>query len=820
MAPTDKNPEFVGDNAAGTGGGDVAFESTPVQDDGQSHEATDMSMPEHPVTASDKLAGPSVVELTKLVQALNSRIVELEKNASVDTEGRQGEGLPPKIKAEIEQHRRMESCLYKHRKEWETTEGPGDWGIVDRGYREYMEPSSWAIQGYPPVWEVPWNLRPEKHFRQPDHFDASHKCADSQIDLKDRVIDDFDRTIDYGSRRDRLRKNFEWEMDRLYLAEELERRREEKKHDQDESRTKGGQGDELEKPLPASAKAELNRIQWFSFKELAWVAEKDACVVDILIGEPDIDEDLGAYRHWYGYSRRRARRPDAPQDAKSLASTMPGQSPLPERIRIHSTALSSILQTILGKTVDARDQSTFVLTRPFKALRYCEPALRDWCAALEKEFGVASKTGNAAVVATDIPLIDSREDEAHSHHPEPGQTPSREPGTEETAAAAEAGETSPNQGNQASKGRRDHKGGEKKEVGKDNEDESSELTKSPVAMEHLKCLLSFIDTDILARQNYVNDSDGRKIHFSDLWHVFRPGTEVIGSDGKQAYRVMHVTGARHSIARDWGNYFILPASETKRRKKKKKGAFSITCVYIDFNGKHVGPVRKVFDMKKFDGEREITSLEVYPVRFHPVSRAAFSDSEWEETKTLPTHERNRKKLALRGTKFLEVASVKHMYYAGPTLDVRDEIESQVVVDFETAFAVEDETQQKWKPTLETYAGGSMAEEDSDSEDEQDEVCGAECCREEIVHDDSYVDEKQSSEYGESLLPKPGRLGEQPSIAIIPRPLEEVYGRAGEILISEDDLAIMSYRVFGFVLRNRKWGRWLPRVAHTYATSLC
>jgi hypothetical protein len=163
-------------------------------------------------------------------------------------------------------------------------------------------------------------------------------------------------------------------------------------------------------------------------------------------------------------------------------------------------------------------------------------------------------------------------------------------------------------------------------------------------------------------------------------------------------------------------------------------------------------------------------------------------------------------------KFLEVASVKHMYYAGPTLEVRDEVESQVVIDFETAFAVEDVAQKLWKPDLETLIGGAMAEEDEESEDEED-VCRAECCREELVHDDSYVDDKQSSEYVDNLLPKAGRLDEQLSVAVIPRPLEELRSRTGEPLISEDDLLIMSYRVFGFVLRSRKWGMCLPQLAH-------
>ncbi len=123
------------------------------------------------------------------------------------------------------------------------------------------------------------------------------------------------------------------------------------------------------------------------------------------------------------------------------------------------------------------------------------------------------------------------------------------------------------------------------------------------------------------------------------------------------------------------------------KRAKKKAPFSITCVYIDFDGVNLGPVTKAFDFKSFDGEREVTSLEVYPLRFRPLRRIDFSDSEWNKVEALPENVRYRQKLAHRGAKFLEVAAVKHMYYARPTLEVQGEVESQVVVDFETAFSV-------------------------------------------------------------------------------------------------------------------------------------
>jgi hypothetical protein len=146
-----------------------------------------------------------------------------------------------------------------------------------------------------------------------------------------------------------------------------------------------------------------------------------------------------------------------------------------------------------------------------------------------------------------------------------------------------------------------------------------------------------------------------------------------------------------------------------------------------------------------------------------------------------------------------------MYYAGPTVGIRDEVESQVVVDFETAFAVEDPKQQEWKPKLEVLLGNSATEE-AESEDES-KCCKAACCRQENIHDDMYIDEKQRTEYIDSLLPRGEHGDQQPSIAIIPRQLKDLRtGPDKSLAVTTDELLIMAYRVFGFVLRTRKWGR--------------
>lgn len=218
---------------------------------------------------------------------------------------------------------------------------------------------------------------------------------------------------------------------------------------------------------------------------------------------------------------------------------------------------------------------------------------------------------------------------------------------------------------------------------------------------------------------------------------------------------------------------------------------TIKCVYIDFDGKQLGPVSKVFRIPRFEREKTVTSLEVYPLQFHPFRKENTDDATSEPGNAL------KKYLVNRGRTFLKVAAVRlatiqPMYYAGPALQTRDEIESQVVVDFEAAFGIE-----PWRPELETLIGSEI----SDDPKIKSSKCDADCCTHQFVHDDSYVETKRNEEFMGHLLPETRE--DMPSVAIIPRPLD---AKMPEARLTEDDLAIMSYRVFGFVLRNRKWGR--------------
>jgi hypothetical protein len=138
-----------------------------------------------------------------------------------------------------------------------------------------------------------------------------------------------------------------------------------------------------------------------------------------------------------------------------------------------------------------------------------------------------------------------------------------------------------------------------------------------------------------------------------------------------------------------------------------------------------------------------------------------------------------------------------MHYAGLTLETRDEVDSQVVIDFEEAFT----KHKSWKPRVDQTI--------SMRNDYKIESCREECCIDDHIHDDAYVEKERNDEFRDSLFPPAWTLSKMPSVAIFPRPLKEC--QTEENKISDAELLIMSYRVFGFLLRSRRWGEFYRRL---------
>lgn len=133
-----------------------------------------------------------------------------------------------------------------------------------------------------------------------------------------------------------------------------------------------------------------------------------------------------------------------------------------------------------------------------------------------------------------------------------------------------------------------------------------------------------------------------KLPFSHLWHLFKPGQEIISNDGKvQAYRVLQVTGGRKLMRIDQGK-----ATEELTRKATISN-FRIDCFHLDFDGKEFGPIPVTIDIKPYEGSRAIRQLAAYPLAL--------------AAEPLPQI------LTDRGKKFEQMAEASHRKYNGLSL---------------------------------------------------------------------------------------------------------------------------------------------------------
>ncbi|UKZ66317.1 uncharacterized protein TrAtP1_007492 [Trichoderma atroviride] len=508
---------------------------------------------------------------------------------------------------------------------------------------------------------------------------------------------------------------------------------------------------------------DLNPMDWkmFKFPHTPNQLESRYFVIDISIEEPVITFD-DYTNPWF------ARRTLPPQEStvgvvataeKSLSTwkemidgSDPSKQVVPERIRIRSKYIIDILREIFQVKPKPYDgNSGVVMVRPYRALVHYDKEIR----TKYRELGEA--------------ILAKSKEEPEGENPEENENEKQD--ASETKDAAEDGS---------------------------KDEHASSLT----AYQHLGCLIQFMDRVVQAKINYLSQPSGlRTIAFKHIWYLFKPGDTVVGQGQQQVYRVMNVTSTGHLVTPPWRNW--------KKDENSPVETITLHCVYIDFDGKQLGPVTQTFTIEKFDGEKAITALDAYPIRFavagHHIRNGDTETGEMYYTR----------KLVERGKVFVDVAHIKHMHYNGFALETRDEVDSQVMIDFAEAFAVKDaetaaanamnESAQvnSWQPRVESIIGRDLGQSSS-SDDKDAHSCLGACCKGDYVYADAYIEKKRYEEYAASIMPDPEELNVEPPVAIHPRSLKEL--TAAKDSLTDDDFLIMPYRVFGFVLRSRKWAK--------------
>ena len=355
------------------------------------------------------------------------------------------------------------------------------------------------------------------------------------------------------------------------------------------------------------------------------------------------------------------------------------QQVVPERIRINSSLLLDTIRLItnleFSSTATHDSPKTQVILRPFKSLVTYEPEIRKYAQSMKEKVALLHAQDFAstdAVESTCESSVDLLTTEVNGSRPEAAfglKIPRAEKPTMKSV---------------------DHSTIVVKE----------DIEESERRLKELETLIEVLDNDlkpVFDLRRRIEKGDISSIAYCDLWHLFRVGGEVCVNEGhSQVYRIVDIRGGRPALCtkrdareerqaereasieqRREVNYLHPPkrtiyrsAERNDHRPAERNNhiTLSISCFRYGFDGKHLGPVQRIFEIDAYDDLKPINSLVVYHVQF-----SGTNDGDLK-----------REDFILRGKKFVELTkddkSVVHRRYHGLTrsLDqVREEVRERI-----------------------------------------------------------------------------------------------------------------------------------------------
>ncbi|KAH7128987.1 hypothetical protein EDB81DRAFT_808559 [Dactylonectria macrodidyma] len=346
---------------------------------------------------------------------------------------------------------------------------------------------------------------------------------------------------------------------------------------------------------------EVRKVNFEHFKNRFQDIDEPDYAIDVLVDSPglqgQIRREQGARRREMAARTRQTylnlRNPGAAQHRLPVPVERSGRDKRNEammqqpegdiaRIRIQSQPVLGHLTSLLNDTEQRSTPRTFM--RPFKALVYFQPKMKEILATLEEKWAD----------------YDEFEEEAESVESEE---------IEVVAAGSEASD------------KEDAKEDDTESLHSvdSNADEDFDgLMDSPEALRDMQCYVDFIDNEVMPLYNQFDGSTADKVKFDDLWSLFRVGDIIympaageIGGRYHEVWRIYRVEAPEPKIeypTTGWDFFFNEPESS-------ENSSFTISAYMIDHDGASYGAVRRKFEIESFVGERQIESLEAYPIRY-------------------------------------------------------------------------------------------------------------------------------------------------------------------------------------------------------------
>ncbi|KAL4981969.1 hypothetical protein BDW68DRAFT_195877 [Aspergillus falconensis] len=216
-----------------------------------------------------------------------------------------------------------------------------------------------------------------------------------------------------------------------------------------------------------------------------------------------------------------------------------------------------------------------------------------------------------------------------------------------------------------------------------NETGASEENENAQLLCFLETYIGFIEEEVI----HLYPKNPTKIRFRDLPAIFRPGDTIyVPREGKSSRGNTEMLG-------DLGDYHLWRLYRTKSALDsfyEEGGSFQVKCYAMDHDGEIYVCRKKSFTIYSFAGEKEVSSLPVFPLRY-----AANAD-------------RIRQDALTQGKKFLEYQRIKLLTHNGWGLnpDAKEDkteshtsaqyITSDVIVDMNEALQAHSSWCPRWK----------------------------------------------------------------------------------------------------------------------------
>ena len=330
----------------------------------------------------------------------------------------------------------------------------------------------------------------------------------------------------------------------------------------------------------------------------------------------------------------------------------------------------------------------------------------------------------------------------------------------------------------------------------EEEERGAHLGYSKLLLEEWKALIELLDVDLKSMLNTcakIRDGTLKAIAYRDLIHLFNPGDIVLSTQDRrlQALTVWTASGGRalltETLASDSSDLFSRNLGDTSYPSNsktenfllpvEKQSPFTVHCWHYDFDGVNPGTITKSIVIPKYDGMKVVTSLLIYPMKFHEDFKGDILTE-----------------LEARGDKFIALCTERsgaHRQYYGRTLDDNpEEVDSQVIVDYQMAALVhpgQRPDESRWMPIF-SLDPPTEPDEREISERALLESCDCSVCRgrsSRNFFNDQRMNRQRAKEYTNTWEYSDSSLA-----------IED---------IAPKFRLLLPPRMFGFVLRTRKWG---------------